>query len=215
MVTEIELKSILRDADHLIELEQKIIHMGGVFVNSQDQKTFYYDHPDAGMLEKISSKVPGLGSIIPEIVASEGVSFRIRQNNDDLCQVIVKLSVHSEHEIHGNARKEFEQAVQYHNINDLDEYLIHCGFHTDIKWHRLRKNYTLHDCNISLDENFGVGVFCEIEQISSQEYSLVISRLRELMKKLDLEEASSDVLKKMFIDYSANWTERYYSSYKN
>ncbi|MEK7535041.1 MAG: CYTH domain-containing protein [Patescibacteria group bacterium] len=137
-------------------------------------------------------------------------SLRTRQTNGKL-KLILKISIDDTSSDNGTARLEFEAPIDGVTLDELDALVLKSGFAHQAKWSRDKTDYNYLGANITISFSPGYGYVAEFEKIISDPKlaNQTKTELRNIMKKLDVEELPQDRLARMFDYYNKHWREYY------
>ena len=211
---EIEIKSLLGSKEKADELKEKLKELDpNLKLSSQNkQLNHYFIDGDTDVLyERMVKHLPpdthkDLKKILTE---GENHSIRSRQLNGVVI-LVVKASIDDSTSSNGISRMEFESEVSM-PLDDLDKILLESGFSYQAKWSREREEYESEGMNICIDKNAGYGYLAEFEKVVDDVEALeeIKESLRNVMRKLGVEELPQDRLERMFAHYNDNWTDYY------
>lgn len=155
-----------------------------------------FSHADQGRMER---------------VIKEGEHFSVRTRQTDTAVLfVVKASIDDTTSENGISRIEFEAAVKL-SLDELDKLLLSAGFSYQAKWSREREEYACKGVTICLDKNAGYGYVAEFEKMidDAADADAVRQELRDMMRRLGVEELPQERLERMFAHYNDHWQEYY------
>lgn len=211
---EIEIKSLLGDAENAVRLKEKMYALDPecVMIGSNTQLNHYFE---GGDMEALFDAVKDLFTEEQQtklrVTIDRGTEFSIRtRQKDDEVLFVVKASIDEGTSANTVKRIEFEEPVSV-TLGELDERLISAGFFYQAKWSREREEYTYKGANVCFDKNAGYGYLAEFEKIVHNEADAdsVRAELDALMAELEVFELEQERLARMFAHYNANWSEYY------
>ena len=137
-------------------------------------------------------------------------SVRTREKNGKEVILVVKASVDDTTSSNGISRIEIEEKVPL-TLAKLDKLVLKSGFEYQAKWSREREEFSYFDTNVSLDKNAGYGYLAEFEKVLTKQEEIQKARrdIRNIMKKLGVEELKQDRLERMFAFYNKYWAKYY------
>jgi predicted adenylyl cyclase CyaB len=209
---EIEIKSLLGDADKASSLRNKISEKGGELVIKGRQLNHYFTVSDVSKFkEKLTPRISQPKKNLFEKIINDGNDLSIRtRDTDGEVKLVIKASIGNDTSSNGVSRMEFEDNMGM-SLDELDKLLLNAGLKYQAKWSREREEYRLNDINICLDRNAGYGYLAEFEKIvpSSDLAESVKKDLLKIMKQFDATELHQDRLERMFAYYNNNWQDYY------
>lgn len=110
--------------------------------------------------------------------------------------------------IHDDAREEIEVRVPKESFEELERLFLALDYKTKIKWFRNRTEFEWNDVTVCMDYTRGYGYIIELEILTTldkKEESL--SKLKELLKSLNVEPTSKEEFDKQFKNYKENWQQ--------
>lgn len=211
---EIEVKSLLGDAENAVRLKEKMCALDPecVMIGSNTQLNHYFE---GGDMEALFEAVKDLFSEEQQaklrVTIDRGTEFSIRtRQKDNEVLFVVKASIDEGTSANTVKRIEFEEPVSV-TLGELDERLISAGFFYQAKWSREREEYAYKGANVCFDKNAGYGYLAEFEKIVHDEADAdaVRAEIDALMAELEVFELEQERLARMFAHYNANWPEYY------
>jgi predicted adenylyl cyclase CyaB len=211
---EIEIKSLLGSKEKADDLKKKLKKFDpDIKLRSQNkQLNHYFIDGDTNLLYQNMAKYISkkLHEKFKKIL-TEGKehSVRTRKLNDTVI-LVAKASIDDTTSSNGISRMEFESEVDM-SLDELDKRLLDCGFSYQAKWSREREEYESKGINICIDKNAGYGYLAEFEKLLDDVNQVEKAKtfLREVMRKLEVEELEQDRLERMFAHYNRNWSDYY------
>jgi adenylate cyclase class IV len=211
---EIEIKSLIGDAGHVVDLVAKMrgTDPNFIFRGKHKQLNHYFVQGDLGLLKT------NLETHLPKdkqkqfdelLVHTKDFSVRTRLA-DTMVLVVIKATVDDTTSSNGIARQEFESEVDL-SLDELDKLLIDSGFEYQAKWSRERDEYNYKGLNVTVDKNAGYGYLAEFEALVDDPIQAdgVKNRIRRTMIELGAVELPQDRLERMFDYYNKNWKDYY------
>jgi adenylate cyclase class IV len=145
-----------------------------------------------------------------DVYTADNINVRTRWDSVQGSLFIIKYSLVDSNSENGNVRREIELPIAI-DLETLDQMILNNGLVYQSKWSRDRVEYKIADWSICTDLNAGYGGLCEVETVVSD-----ASETREALRfclyklsELGLIELDSNLLKKMFAFYSANFNDFY------
>lgn len=211
---EIEVKSLLGDAESAARLKQRMCELDPecVCIGTNKQLNHYFEGGDMELLyENVKELFTAEQQEKLRKIIERGTEFSIRsrlRNEETL--LVLKASIDEGTSANTVKRMEFEESVPI-TLAELDERLLGAGFSYQAKWSREREEYAYKGASVSLDKNAGYGYLAEFEKIvhDEAEADAVRAELDALMSELEVYELEQDRLARMFAHYNANWPEYY------
>lgn len=213
---EIEIKCLLGNQDNAKKLEQKMRELDPNLKEIGTHKQLNHYFKGNGDFKKIADFIEDENDKLTflEITKkAKDISLRTRKADENII-LVLKASIDDTTSSNGTARREFEKIFKI-GIEELDKIIINAGFSYQAKWSRERTEYVFNNVNVTIDKNAGYGYLAEFEIIETDP-TLAETRkkeLRELIKKVGLEELNQERLARMFDYYNKNW-EDYYGTEK-
>lgn len=209
---EIEIKSLLGNADKASSLRDQISTRGGKLVAKGRQLNHYFIFTDTSKFkEKLEPYISKSKKGLFEKIISEGNDLSIRtRDTDGKVKLVIKASIDRDSSSNGVSRMEFEDDMDM-SLDGLDKLLLDTGLKYQAKWSREREEYKLDNTNICLDKNAGYGYIAEFEKLvpDSKLADSVKRELLEVMKDFHVTELKQDKLERMFAYYNGNWRDYY------
>ena len=209
---EIEIKSLLGNADNALRLRDQVSKRGGKLVAKGRQLNHYFIVSDTSKFkEKLLSHINESKKELFEKIIGEGNDLSVRtRDTDGKVKLVVKASIGDDTSSNGISRMEFEDDMSM-TLDALDQLLLEAGLEYQAKWSRMREEYKLDDMNVCLDKNAGYGYLAEFEKVVPDKSMAdsVKAGLLDTMKSFGVEELSQDRLERMFAYYNNNWKDYY------
>lgn len=211
---EIEIKSLLGDADAAEALRQKMfaIDPATARTTTNKQLNHYFEGGDIRALyERVHPLLSEEGARRFADMLERGSNFSVRtRQKDDEVLVVVKASLDEGTSANTVSRLEFEERVPL-SLSELDALLEGAGFTYQAKWSREREEYTHQGVTVCIDKNAGYGYLAEFEKVVDDADAATLARaeLAELMTVLGARELAQDRLERMFAHYNQNWRDYY------
>ena len=211
---EIEVKSLLGDADNAAKLKARMCELDPecVQISVNTQLNHYFEGGDMQTLyEHVESLFADEEKEQLKKTIDRGKEFSIRtRQRDDEVLLVVKASIDEGTSANSVKRMEFEEPVSI-TLDELDALMLGAGFSYQAKWSREREEYSYKGANVALDKNAGYGYVAEFEKIvhDEMEADAVRAEIDTLMAELEVFELGQDRLARMFAHYNANWPEYY------
>jgi predicted adenylyl cyclase CyaB len=211
---EIEVKSLLGEADNALRLKEKMSALDPDFAltSTNKQLNHYFEGGEmAALYANTSYLFSDEQKAKLQTTIDRGTEFSIRtRQRDDEVLLVVKASIDEGTSANTVKRMEFEEPVHI-TLEELDQILLDSGFVYQAKWSREREEYAYKGASVCLDKNAGYGYLAEFEKIvqNEAEADTVRAEIDELMAELEVYELEQDRLARMFAHYNANWPEYY------
>lgn len=144
-------------------------------------------------------------------IIKEGKNFSVRTRRTDTATLfVVKASIDDTTSENGISRVQFETPTEL-SLGELDGLLLSAGFSYQAKWSREREEYACRGITVCLDKNAGYGYMAEFEKMIDDAADADAARqeLRDMMRRLEVEELAQDRLERMFAHYNDHWQEYY------
>ena len=209
---EIEIKSLLGDADKAFLLRDNLSRHGGKLITKGRQLNHYFIVSNiAQFKEKLKSRLKKERRELFEktLTDAKDVSIRTRDTDGEV-KLVVKASIGSDTSSNGISRMEFEEKMDI-TLDKLDKLLLDAGLKYQAKWSREREEYKLNDINVCLDRNAGYGYLAEFEKVVPDPNlsDSIKQELLAVMKGFGVVELPQDRLERMFSYYNNNWKDYY------
>jgi predicted adenylyl cyclase CyaB len=108
--------------------------------------------------------------------------------------------------IHDDVREEIEIIVPRKDYQKLLDLFLTLGYKIDIKWLRKRNEFKWRGVSVCLDSTKGYGYIIELEKsITKKDHSLILQKLRTLLKELGIVETPKKEFDKKYNYYRKNW----------
>ena len=223
---EVEVKSLLGEADQALALKKKMCDLDPACacVATNKQLNHYFQGGDIHKLyEKVEHLFSGEQHDKFKKIVDKGSDFSVRTRQkakgeaspdgtyrDDEVLLVVKASMDGGTSENTVSRMEFEETTAI-SLGELDALVQEAGYEYQAKWSREREEYTYKGANVSLDKNAGYGYLAEFEKIVDEEHQIdeVRKEIDTLMQELGVEELSQERLARMFEHYNQNWPDYY------
>lgn len=211
---EIEIKSLLGEADKAEALKQKMCQLDPACacVSRSRQLNHYFEGGDLNVLyDKVKELFTQNEREKLAYIIEQGSSFSVRsRQKDGQVLLVVKASVDGGSSANTVSRLEFEEPIDI-TLIELDKLIQSAGFNYQAKWSREREEYAYKGANVCLDKNAGYGYLAEFEKIvdDATKVDPARSELHTLMTELGVKELPPDRLERMFAFYNENWPDYY------
>lgn len=213
MNREIEIKYLLTDKKHRDVL---IGELQKVYPNSELKKTSviisYFYKPAKSVKQILDSARAVLGDEDYEelnSVIKKASNLIVKTRSiDDTVYFVVKGAADGEDAVHAINRIEFEVIVDI-SLEQLNSIVVGSGIELVSKWSSKRDYYDL-DKELKMDVEFvaGYGYKAELEILTNEEkVDEIVAEIRDVADKLDLTEASQELLGRMYSYYNNHWQE--------
>lgn len=213
MKREIEIKYLLDDKQDVNKLVEKLksVHPKAKRTQQSTVISYFYEKPNS--IEQVlnaarniisKSKFVELQNILKE---NMDLIVKARSIDKDVF-FAVKVAAEGEDAVHAVNRLEFEEKIDL-SLEDANQILINNGVSLASKWYSERDFYKITDdmdMNIEFVSGYGYKAEIEILTENSQSHDAELE-IRELALSLDLEEASQELLGKMYEYYNQHWRE--------
>jgi len=212
---EVEIKSLLKGKNEAEKLVEKMRQLDPSLASlgSHKQLNHYFVGGDIKKLFKkaemfVEKKDRKKFKLITD--KARDYSLRTRLADGEVF-LVIKASVDDTTSANGIARIEFEAKTPKLTLEELDKIVIDSGFKYQAKWSRERAEYKFLGIDVSIDKNAGYGYLAEFEIVEKNEARLeeTKSRLRNLLRVLEIEELEQPKLERMFAFYNAHWQDYY------
>lgn len=209
---EIEVKSLLGDAQRALSLKDKIKQRGATLTGQSKQLNHYFNVSEIARFKEIlRPHIPEAEIAAFDTILDEGSGFSIRTRDaDGKVLLVIKASIGDDTSSNGVSRMEFEAHMPM-TLEELDKLLLSAGLTYQAKWSREREEYGLDGVNICLDKNAGYGYLAEFERVveDKEDTESAKQMLLDLMREVGAEELPQDRLERMFSYYNENWRDYY------
>lgn len=215
MKLEVEIKSLLGNRKEADIFREKLHHDYPdlrLVYQGKSINHYFLNPPDFSLfLNKINYifSEESLNDLINIVSQGKNISVRTRET-DSAVLLVVKAAVDDTTSSNGLARMEFEKPVSI-SLDDLDNFLLKCGFAYQAKWSREREQYEAGGFNVCLDKNAGYGYLVEFELMVDDINTTneAKEKLRKEIARFGLVELDQERLARMFDYYNNNWPNYY------
>ncbi len=211
---EVEIKSLLGGAERAEELRRAMSELDPsctpLSINRQ-LNHYFEDGSLADLYQKVAPKLSTDAAQRLSDIAADTAEFSVRtRDKDGVVFLVVKGTLRADSSANGIARMEFEEQVPM-TLVELDEAVMHSGFHYQAKWSRQREEYLCRGINVTLDKNAGYGWLAEFERVVDDPAKVddAEREVRTLMEELGATELPQERLERMFAHYNKHWQDYY------